>query len=77
MLPSSSDLLSMGYTYRGEPFIEIDAFPGLTSPGQMGLPYRGEPVTFAPLAVVPPPDYRRVNVKINTPIMGIKRPHLP
>lgn len=77
MLPTETDLQSMGYTYKGEPFVEIDATPLLTSPGYMGVTYNGEPVTFSPTALALPSDFRRVNTKINVGSMGIKRPHMP
>lgn len=77
MLPTGSDLQTMGYTYNGEPFIEIDATLLLTSPGYMGVTYNGQPVTFSPTALALPVDFRRVNFTLHAGGMGVKRPHLP
>ena len=77
MLPTGTDLQTMGYTYFGEPFVELDATLYLTSPGYMGVTHNGQPVTFAPQAFAPIVEFRRVNTKINVGSMGIKRPHMP
>ena len=77
MLPTSSDLVSMGYTFQGEPFVEIDGELFLTSPGYMGVTYNGQPATFAPAAFAPPVEFRRINFKLHAGGMGVKRPHLP
>ena len=79
----STDLESMGYTYLGQPFIEIDATDGLTSPGYMGVPYLGEPVTFVPNGILTPPSMAfPSNAKIFSRgiivgPMGFKLPHFP
>ncbi len=76
---SASDLSTMGYTFQGEPFVEVDGMPDLTSPGYMGVTYNGQPVTFAPMAhpLYPPVEFRRINFKLHAGGMGVKRPHLP
>lgn len=76
-LPAKEDLQFMGYSYNGQPFVEVDAQTLLTSPGYMGVTYNGQPVTFAPLLIVPIVDYRRINVRLNAGGMGVKKPHLP
>ena len=77
MLPAKEDLQFMGFAYKGQPFVEVDAQDLLTSPGYMGVAYNGQPVTFAPKLIVPIVDYRRINVSIGAGRMGIKKPHLP
>jgi len=77
MLPSSADLSSMGYTFQGEPLVEIDGQLFLTSPGHMGVTWNGQPVTFAPLTQAPPIEFRRINFKLHAGGMGVKPPHRP
>lgn len=78
-IPSKTDLQYTGFTYNGQPFVDLDAQPLLTSPGYMGVTYDGEPVTFAPEGIITgiPPVYRRVNAVIGSGGMGIKKYHLP
>lgn len=79
-IPFASDLYSMGWTYNGEPFIEVDATPNLTSPGHMGVVYNGEPPTFVPSSVIGPPIFVTRTILSRAVIagpMGIKKPHLP
>lgn len=72
MIPIASDLQSMGYTFQGQPFVEIDGQPLLTSPGYMGVTWDGQPVTFAPTVLL-----RRMNTSLQAGGMGIKKPHRP
>jgi hypothetical protein len=78
-IPSKLDLQYTGFTYNGQPFVEVDGQPNLTSPGYMGVTWDGQPVTFAPEGIITgiPPVYRRVNATIASGGMGIKKPHLP
>jgi hypothetical protein len=79
----STDLESMGYTYLGQPFIEVDATDGLTSPGYMGVTYNGEPVTFVPNGLLAPPSMafpssaKIFSRGIIVGAMGFKLPHFP
>ena len=77
MLPTSADLVSMGYVFKGEPFVEVDGILYLTSPGYMGVTWDGQPVTFAPVVIAPPVEFRRVNFELHAGGMGIKPPHRP
>lgn len=79
----SGDLTPMGFIYNGEPFVEVDAQDGITSPGYMGLPYNGEPVTFVPNSVLYPPSMafpssaKILSRGIVVGAQGFKLPHYP
>lgn len=79
----STDLEPMGFTYLGQPFIEVDAIDGITSPGYMGITYLGEPVTFVPNGILSPPSMafpsnaRIFNRGIVVGAQGFKLPHYP
>lgn len=79
----STDLEPMGFTYLGQPFIEVDAQDGITSPGYMGITYLGEPVTFVPNGILSPPSMafpsnaKIFNRGIVVGAQGFKLPHYP
>ena len=82
-IPFSTDLDPMGFVYNGNIFIEVDAVSGITSPGYMGLPYNGEPVTFTQNGILAPPSMafpsgaKIFNRGIIVGAQGFKLPHFP